>query len=906
MQAGAANATSANSTVTITATGVLDLFGNSTAIAGLSGAGTVTNSAASGSATLTVEATSSFPGVIQDGPNATTGLTVDGGGGKTLTLTGSTNTYSGTTTINNGDTLVVGAANATSPNSTINILGTGTLDLGGFNTAVAGLTGSGSSTVTNDGGTAATLTVQATSSFGGALADGTSPLALTVDGSATTFTLTQADNTYSGLTTIGAGATLQSGVANATSPNSTVSIAATGVLDLDNHSTKVGGLTGTGTVTDSGSPGPDTLTIEESSTFGGVIQDGSVATVAVTVDSTGVTLILTGNSNTYSGTTTINANDTLQVGAANATSPNSTVNDNGTLDLNGFDTAINGLSGAGTATNNATTNATLTTNGNGTFAGNIVDGSTNSLALTVNAGTLILSGDNTYSGPTTINPGADVKAGSNTALTANTSVTADGTLTLNGFTVSIFTLTGSGTVNDTAGVFALLIVTGGGNFTGNITGTHTNLEVGGTGQTLVLSGDNNLAGGTTIDATDTLQAGSTTALAASTDLTDNGTLDLNSFSLTIGALNGLSSGNVSDTGNGAATLTVDGGGSFAGSIAGANTALTVDDGANLTLTLTGTSNTYGGLTTIKANDTLQVGASNATSPNSTVDVHGTLDLNGFDTAILGLTGNGTVTNSASASVSTLTIHGGGLFSGTIQDGNGTVALVKDVGGTEILGADNTFSGATTIDAGTLEVDNGLDNTAAVQINSGGELDGTGSINSSATITAASGATVYPGDQPGVLTTGTLDLQAGSTFTVGIGGATLGTYSQDDVTSGTVTLDTTGAGVTLSLSSYNSFTPAPGDEYVIINNQGGSPINGTFAGLPEGALVSANFLNSGLSAYITYQGGVGGNSAAIVVEGPTSFSGPGDFELRVPATAAPPTRSNCWKTAASSMCGPIAP
>ena len=335
LQVGAANATSANSTINLAATGVLDLIGNSTAIGGLTGSGTVTNSATAANATLTVEASSSFAGAIQDG-SSTTALTVDGGGGKALTLTGTANSYSGTTTVDTGDTLAVGAANATSPNSSINLVGTGTLDLGGFSTAVAGLSGSGGSTVTNNGGTAATLTVGATSSFDGALADGISPLALTVGGSATTFTLIHADNTYSGMTTIDAGGTLQSGVTNATSPNSIVSIAATGFLDLAGNNTKVGGLTGTGTVTDSGAPGPDTLTLEGSGTFGGVIQDGASATVALTVDSSGITVVLTGT-NTYTGTTTINADDTLQLGDG-ATYTGSlagagTIADNGTLTI---------------------------------------------------------------------------------------------------------------------------------------------------------------------------------------------------------------------------------------------------------------------------------------------------------------------------------------------------------------------------------------------------------------------------------------------------------------------------------------------------------------------------------------------------------------------------------------------
>ena len=40
--------------------------------------------------------------------------------------------------------------------------------------------------------------------------------------------------------------------------------------------------------------------------------------------------------------------------------------------------------------------------------------------------------------------------------------------------------------------------------------------------------------------------------------------------------------------------------------------------------------------------------------------------------------------------------------------------------------------------------------------------------------------------------------------------------------------------------------------------------GTFASLPEGSIISTNFLGSGLTATITYQAGGGQNSVAVVV------------------------------------------
>ena len=48
-------------------------------------------------------------------------------------------------------------------------------------------------------------------------------------------------------------------------------------------------------------------------------------------------------------------------------------------------------------------------------------------------------------------------------------------------------------------------------------------------------GNNTYGGLTTINSGDTLQAGSATALTSATGVTDNGTLDLDGNSLTIGA-----------------------------------------------------------------------------------------------------------------------------------------------------------------------------------------------------------------------------------------------------------------------------------------------------------------------------------------------------------------------------------
>lgn len=111
----------------------------------------------------------------------------------------------------------------------------------------------------------------------------------------------------------------------------------------------------------------------------------------------------------------------------------------------------------------------------------------------------------------------------------------------------------------------------------------------------------------------------------------------------------------------------------------------------------------------------------------------------------------------------------------------------------------------------------------------------------------------PGQSPGILVvTGELTLTEGDGLALEIGGANPGELPSDhdqvDVT-GSITI---GPNVTLDVSSFGGYTPLPDQQFVIVNNDGSDSIVGTFAGLPEGAILS-NFMGLGLNATISYLG-----------------------------------------------------
>jgi autotransporter-associated beta strand protein len=188
---------------------------------------------------------------------------------------------------------------------------------------------------------------------------------------------------------------------------------------------------------------------------------------------------------------------------------------------------------------------------------------------------------------------------------------------------------------------------------------------------------------------------------------------------------------------------------------------------------------------------------------------------------------------------------------------GSGGITQDGDSTLLLSGADAYSGATTVNAGTLRVDGSITNSATT-VNSGGTLAGNGTMGS---VDVASGGTLSPGASAGLLTTGDLHLESGAQFNVELGGTTAGAGGYDQLkVNGEVYLSGATAGAaTLNLSLIGGFNPASGDTFVIIDNDGSDDVEGTFAGLANGD----TFTVGGTTFQINYFGGTsdGGSSAA---------------------------------------------
>ena len=274
--------------------------------------------------------------------------------------------------------------------------------------------------------------------------------------------------------------------------------------------------------------------------------------------------------------------------------------------------------------------------------------------------------------------------------------------------------------------------------------------------------------------------------------------------------------------------------------------------------------TLGGARTINGTLTLTSGAFNNSTNNLTLGNAATIirDLGSLSFApVFGTSVNVTYTGTTAATTGNEIPASSPVLSSLTVNNTGGVTLGSNA---TVNGASSIGSGATlNTGAFAFALNSTLTNSGTFNVSNGGTFKGTGTV--SGPVAVASGGTVAPGNSAGALSTGNVSFTSGSNFNVEIGGTTAGTqYDQLNVT-GAVTL----GNATLNLTQINSFVPVGGNTFTIINNDSNDAVSGTFNGLAEGAIVSTNFLGSGLTAKITYAGGTG-NDVLLVVTSPPSL------------------------------------
>lgn len=202
-----------------------------------------------------------------------------------------------------------------------------------------------------------------------------------------------------------------------------------------------------------------------------------------------------------------------------------------------------------------------------------------------------------------------------------------------------------------------------------------------------------------------------------------------------------------------------------------------------------------------------------------------------------------------------------IFSGVIEDDGGGGTLTKIGRGTLTLTGGNTFSGATTVMAGTLSVGTrrgSATGTGPVNVNAG-TLAGKGTISGAVTVGtgSGSGASLAPGTNgPDTLTiSNPLTFKADGSYNCDL---SLGRGKADQVNANGVTIE---SGAQFVFLPKGNQTLTIGTVFTVINNTATTPISGVFANLPDGSRLRAG---GGNKLRVSYEGGDGNDLTLTVV------------------------------------------
>ncbi len=678
-----------------------------------------------------------------------------------------------------------------------------------------------------------------TSAFAGNIVNGSGTISLT-KADANTWSLTSANNSYTGGTTISAGTLVIGGAGRLGSGSYAGAISNAGALRYSSSADQ---------------------------TFSGVISGAGSLTKDTSTTST---LTLNTSTNSYTGATNVHAGTLTFAGSSSGTLGAITVGGAGTPVLNiqagSYTQGAGGFFVGGGAGGAGIVNQT-----GGTVAWN-----SNSLQLLIGnggfGGTYNLSGGSLTT--LTGTPSRGVMIGTNSDSTNTFNLSGTGALTVAGTSRLMIGRSDSTLINTTN----LFSQTGG-------TATISDMTMGGT------SG----GAGSGNSATMTLTGGSFTAAAFSLlSAANNDVSTINIGGTAVVTLPNLPTLRGTST---TATINFDGGtlrnsatGTF---ITGLTNAFIRAGGAQFDTSLNSTtisqallthgSSTGGGLTKLGANNLTLSGAntytgattvtggsliagvasvanvSGAFGNNSAVSLANTagvsLDITGFNTQIGSLSGGGATGGNVTLGAATLTIAGNNAspvtYAGVISS-SGAGGLTKTGTGTQILSGDNTYTGATTVSNGILRVNGSHTGGGAYEVASSGTLQGIGSTTSALNVSGV----LSPGASIETFGTGALSFATGSTLAHELD-SSVGTSVGSDLLKVTGNLNLAGTvGLTLSDLALTDVAFNVDDVFSVINYTG--TWNGGLFTFGGNELADAEEFTFGLNTWrINYAAPTGG-------------------------------------------------
>jgi hypothetical protein len=843
---------------------------NNVAIRDVSAIGFGASTLGSGSFTVTAV------GITQSGAITAAGTTSFNAGAGVITLANAGNNFTGAVSLNNS-----GANNVAITDVNAIDFGASTLGSGSFTVTAVGITQSGAitqassaGTVTINAGTGVITLSNAGNNFTGAVSlnnSGANNVAITdvngIDfGSSTlgsgSFTVTAVGITQSGAiiqassagaVTFNAGAgvitlTQSNDFTGSVTLNSTgATIAITDMNAIDFAASVLGsgtftvnavGITQSGAITQASSAGAVTfnagagvITLTQSNDFAG----------AVTLNSTGATVAITdinaidfANSTLGSGSFTVTAVGITQSGAITQASSASTVTFNAGAGVITLANASNDFTGSVALNSTGATVAIRDSNAIDFGASALGSGT-----FTVTAVGIMQSGAITAAGATSFNAGAGV------ITLANAGNNFTGAVSLNNSGANNVAIRDSNAIDfgaSTLGSGTFTVTAVGITQSGAIIVAGTSSFNAGTG-VITLTQSNDFTGSVTLNST-----GATVAIR------DVNALDFSSSTLGSGSFTVTAVG-ITQTG----AITVAGPSSF-------------DAGAGV-ITLTNASNDFTGSVALNNSGNNNVSVQDSTDLTMGLSNIGSgiLNLNAGSSGSIRLTSNVTSLNGLQNYNSPIVL----TSNVDINAGTGDINLPNTISGNFSLTPMTSGSGLTTISGANTNTTTNV-TTGVVQINnsspqttnfvvSGGTLKGTGAIGN---LTATGTGIIAPGNSPGQVTTTNLSLSSTNTLQIEIIGANSSPVAGTDYdqivigSGGTVIL---GSAI-LNLSS--TYTGNAGTVFTIIDNQDPTTaIQGTFAGLSEGAAVSVN----GRAYQISYVGGTGNDVTLTILNSPTITS-----------------------------------